>query len=468
MKKSLLVILFISIFSVFSISHLALAQVSLEVEASKVYLAPGNFTLKITNNLEKNDIFGVTVLGSYRSWVYFDKDYVALYPGKSEIINFNVEPPEKIGAGVYSIPIFIYSLSDENINVQKEIKILIEENYNAEFKSIEINKKLFNPGDTVKTTEKVVNTGTEDFKEINIYYELTRGEKVLNSSEKSFSLGVGEEKLFDQTFNIKNKMPPGDYKIKLYLMKKDRILDKKTIDFSIKEVSKIEKQIDSSWTPIGEFGTINVKNIGNVKKTEKITMEIKKPWDIFLTSSRKSTKEYNDEFVTFIWPVTLEVGKSTQINYQIHYWPLIIVFILVVYAGYWTFKTFRRPKIKKDAVNIKELEDNKKEIMVSLEIKNIGEKLTDVLIEDIIPPVAKLIRDFKTIKPKIKKTGEGTKVIWKLKELDKYEDRILTYKMETLIGTLDYLKLPKAKLKANIGKRKIQASSKPLKIEERE
>ena len=93
--------------------------------------------------------------------------------------------------------------------------------------------------------------------------------------------------------------------------------------------------------------------------------------------------------------------------------------------------------------------------------------MENVTIEDLIPPVAKLIKDFKTMKPQIKKTNDGTKIVWNLKELQPFEERILTYKMETLIGTLDYLKLPKAKMSGIVKNREITATSNHLKIEEK-
>jgi len=450
----------------FFISPFVLAQVGFNIEAEEVYLSPGNFTLKLTSNLEKTDSFGITVLGSYRNWVYFDRDYVILYPGRTEEIKFNIESPQKCDAGIYSIPVLVYSLSNESINSEKEIKVLIEARYEAAIKAIEINKKSFDPGDVIKIKGKILNSGTEDFREISLTHELLKGEKLLETHTNTFSLEKGEEKSFEQNIEIERNTAPGDYIIKIYLTYKDDVLDKKTLNVYVNELGKIEKQADSSWTPVGEFGRIEVTNVGNVKKTEKITMEIKRPWDIFLTSSMKGTKEYRKDIALYIWEVTLDVGEKTDIDYQIHYWPLIIISLLVIYGGYWTFKTSRRPKIKKNAVNIRELEDDRKEIMVSIEIKNIGENLKEVSIEDVIPPVAKLIKDFKTIKPKITKTENGTKLTWSFNNLNKHEDRILTYKMETLVGTLDYLKLPKAKLKARMGEREIKVSSSSLKIEE--
>ena len=465
MNKILSPIIF-GIFIAFFISPFVLAQINFDVEANDIYLSPGNFTLKLTSDIEKTDDFGITVLGSYRNWVYFDQDYITLYPGKTKEIKFNIESPENCDAGVYSIPVFVYSLTNESISSRKEIRVLIEKNYGASLRAIETNKKSFDPGDTIKIKGKVLNTGNEDFKEIVLAYELFKGEKMLETYTNVFSLEKGEEKPFEKDIEIEKNMPAGDYTVKIYLTYKNEVLDKNTLNINVKEFGKIEKQVHSSWTPVGEFGRIEVTNIGNVKKTEKITMEIKRPWDIFLTSSMKGTKEYKNDIALYVWEVTLDVGEKTDIDYQIHYWPLIIISLLVIYGGYWTFKTSRRPKINKNAVNIMELEDDRKEIMVSLEIKNIGEDLEDVLIEDFIPPVAKLIKDFKTIKPKISKTENGTKLTWNLKKLKKHEDRILTYKMETLVGTLDYLKLPKARLTAKIGERNIKANSSALRIEE--
>lgn len=459
-------LLFVSIIFVFVISPFAMAQIDFGVVSDSFYLSPGNFSLTLTSKMGETDRFGITVLGSQRNWVYFNKEYVTLYPGRKVDVNFIIEAPESASSGVYEIPILVYSLKNESLYSRKELNLLIEEEYKAELRKMETNKKTFKPGETIEIKGEIKNTGNEEFKEIDFSYELVKGEETLDSEKSVFSLEKNEEKRFEESFKVKTNLKPGEYEAKFYLTMGNKVLDKKNIKISVEKFGKIEKEIDSLWTPLGEFGKIWVENKGNIKKTEKITLEIKRPWDVFLTSSEESSKEYTDGIATYIWPVTLGVGEKMKISYQIHYWPLYVIFILVLYAGYWTFKTVRRPKVKKRAVNIKELEDDRKEIMVSLEIKNIGEKLKDVVVEDLVPPVAKLVKDFETIKPKIKEGDEGTRVTWNLKELDAHENRILTYKIKTLIGTLDYLKLPKATIKSKIGDRKIESNSNSLKIKE--
>lgn len=465
-NKKLSMLLFVSVAFIFIISPFALAQIDFNVVSDNLYLSPGNFSLTLTNQLSESNQFGITIMGSHRNWVYFNKQYLNLYPGRKVDVDFVVEPPEGTSSGVYEIPILVYSVRNESIYSQKTLKLLIEEKHKAELREIKTNKKTFEPGETIKINGKIKNTGNEEFKEITFSYELFKGEKTVDSEESVFSLEKNEEKKFEESFKIKNKLDPGEYEAKFYLTKGEKVLDRKSEKISIKELGKIQKKTDSMWTPIGEFGKIYIENKGNVKKTEKITLEIKRPWDVFLTSSKDGTKEYTDGIATYIWPVTLSVGEKMKISYQIHYWPLYIIFILVLYAGYWTFKNIRKPKLKKRAVNIKELEDEKKEIMISLEIKNIGEKIKNVVVKDFVPPVAELVEEFETMKPKIKKGDEGTKITWKLDELDAHENRILTYKIKTLIGTLDYLKLPLAKLKSKIGDRKVESKSNSLKIKE--
>jgi len=467
-NKNLLIVLILGVFLTSIFSSYALAQVSINIEADKIYLTPGNFIVKITNDLGKKETFGISVMGPYRNWVYFDKSYITLYPGKSETISFNINFPEKTKSGIYTFPIFVYSLTDPKTNVEKNIFVFIEEKYKAAIEDIKTNKDSFSPNDIIKSTESVVNLGTRDFQELKLHYEITHDNEVVYKKDEKFSLEMGMKKTFEQEFKTDNTMSPGEYIITAYLMRGDDVLSKESKKISLETVEKVEKEYKSTWTPIGEFGKILITNVGNVKKTENIELKIKKPWDVFLTSSITPSKEDAGDYVVLLWPITLDVNESRVISYQIHYWPLILLAGLIIYGGYLTFKITRTPKVRKSAINIKALEDDKKEVMVAIEIKNVGEKLKDVVIEDVIPSIARLIKDFKTKKPIIKKTKDGTKLIWKLGRLEKHEDIILTYKFETLIGTLDYIRLPRVKLIGKTKDRTISVNSNELRIKEEE
>jgi len=96
-------------------------------------------------------------------------------------------------------------------------------------------------------------------------------------------------------------------------------------------------------------------------------------------------------------------------------------------------------------------------ITITLHVKNRFIKtIEDVVIEDFVPPLLALLDYFESLRPKIKTTRSGIKLVWNLGSLKPGEERILVYRVKPRVEIIGKLKLPKAvmRYKGITGKKK--------------
>ena len=83
---------------------------------------------------------------------------------------------------------------------------------------------------------------------------------------------------------------------------------------------------------------------------------------------------------------------------------------------------------------------------VRLEITNSSdEPVEDVVLEDLVPKIAKVTKAF-IKKPKATKTKEGTTLHWELSKLQPGEERIFSYEAILGFGIVGKMDLPKPKI----------------------
>ena len=441
------------------LSSPVLADINLNIITDDFYLSPGSYSLEI--QVERGGNYGITALGPYRSWVTFENPYVSVR--NSAEVNFSITPPKGTKAGKYRFPIMIYSLQNESLYMIKKYELIIEEKAEVKITDLDTNKAVFSPGDKIMVKATTRNTGTSDFGELKLYIKMKKNDYEV-VREKTFSLNIDEERSFNETFDTSFHLDPGTYEIQAKLFHSGKEMSSKKRLIEIKTIGKIEKKHTSSWNLLQESGKFYLTNVGNVKKEEKISMEITKPWDWFVFFSEMPEITDMGSYILYTWDVSLKPGENKTIIYEIHYWPFIIIVLVLLYGLYLALKHIKTPSIKKYSIQTKVLEDDRREVMVAIEVKSGAKKMKDVIVEDRVPSVAQLIKDFKTKKPKLVKTDTGIIMKWKLGDLDRNENIILTYRLRTVIGTVGYLKLPKAILKAKINKVRNEYFSNSLKI----
>lgn len=132
--------------------------------------------------------------------------------------------------------------------------------------------------------------------------------------------------------------------------------------------------------------------------------------------------------------------------------PYFIPAIILIFACALITYLFLRISINKKAVR------KKHGWAVSIEIRNKMKELDGVIVRDRIPNGFSMTECSQTIKPVIRKTGEGVELVWRVGRIPKNDVRILNYYMEPLMPFREKY-LPSAHLYGKQGERTVQSKS---------
>jgi len=143
----------------------------------------------------------------------------------------------------------------------------------------------------------------------------------------------------------------------------------------------------------------------------------------------------------------LDPGQTVSITYMIEYWPSyagwaagIVASLIVLFVG---FSHATSPKISKKHVSTKG-----KLHTIALDIKNPYSRkhLNNVIIRDWVSPLARVVTDDSgSLKPITRRTEAGTELIWKLGDFRGKEERVISYKLKSMVE--GQLKMPRAYLR---------------------
>ncbi len=226
--------------------------------------------------------------------------------------------------------------------------------------------------------------------------------------------------------------------------------------FYIIPYSDVKKTVEEKKGFFRTEYTYNYKNEGNEETTIEEYMKtnfFSKPF-ITITDKENNIIEkttFNNETGTYLTlKVNLKPGEEkTYIiiyNYILLFW--LIIFLII---GIIIYNMMKSPiEIKKDAVVVGVSEGGISEIRVVLHLKNLtGKRYKNINVVDIIPKLAEFIpeKDEYTQSRVYNNKNEGNIVKWNIDSLEKYEERILTYRIKSKLSIIGGLTLPRAILR---------------------
>jgi len=165
--------------------------------------------------------------------------------------------------------------------------------------------------------------------------------------------------------------------------------------------------------------------------------------------------------------VFLPAGVPVTVEYYVNYRP-IIYFLLLIGFGIFGYYYFRSSlTIKKEVMTVHVDKDGRTILKVLLHVKNRTMRIVDdVEIVDKIPAIADIEKHFEvgTVKPErvLKHEKDGTILQWSISHFEAYEERIITYKVNSMYQIVGDFKLPSALLKFKNKKQqlvKVQSNS---------
>ena len=232
-----------------------------------------------------------------------------------------------------------------------------------------------------------------------------------------------------------------------------------------KEERSVKKGFFTSRTTIG------VKNNGNSKGTEIVRFKVTSFSSAFTKTQPNAyyTKDKTGKYL--VWKVELKPKEKTTIIIEQNYWSLVIFVILACALYLIYYYILRNPiSVKKRALVVKLREGGISELKVFINVKNrTGKTIKKVVVIDKLPKIAEVEKSLHagTLKPTkiIRHSTKGTIIKWELGNLEKYEERILHYRVKSKLSILGWFKLPATAVKFRIKDKEYIIKSNEVKLE---
>ncbi|MFH0837612.1 MAG: hypothetical protein V1870_05765 [Candidatus Aenigmatarchaeota archaeon] len=251
------------------------------------------------------------------------------------------------------------------------------------------------------------------------------------TADEDLVLEPKEFRIYEKDLEFAECAKQGRYVVSAQLMRNSAELFTLTDVFVVKSVfeksvDKMEKQELLKTNTI-----ITVKNTGNIAGTTFVAETI---WGSLFFSGDlpKSTG------IDYTWELSLDACETKAISYSIDYSIIPIILIIIIAVLYIVFH-LRTIRLRKFIMQKQHIQKGV-EFTIGLEFKS-HSSLKDVVIRDFVPAIFKVVDAGKATKHI---SPAGTELIWKIHELKRGEERIMSYKIIPLFSVSDTVRLPKA------------------------
>jgi hypothetical protein len=335
---------------------------------------------------------------------------------------------------------------------------------------LKLDKYTIDPGQSMSIEVAVTNLATTTSPVLTLQTELRKDGRIVQRWDETLTIeGLTTQTItYSYPFDVYAK--PGAYTVEATLKEFVTTIHAKATSVYVNEIPftyRYEEKTTENrilWITTA----IRFKNTGNVVSESFIVTEsIPLFADLFFDPEIEPTfRNISAMRVAYGWVVSpLEPGEEFVVRYSFVIWPLWIVFGFACAAtiiGYRYLYALRLAKIPRYTGPL----TYEREIPIILDVVNrTPREITNVVIEDFVPPIARVVKAFDTVAPQLKETKEGTRILWKVGTLKPLEERILTYKIRPIVEIIGTLKLPKACMRyTDQKKRKRVTASKSIAI----
>ncbi|MFN6992142.1 MAG: hypothetical protein ACK4MM_05420 [Fervidobacterium sp.] len=451
-KHLLILLIFLSSIGIVASQSTSGVEIELPSTPQTIYTLEKTYIdITIKNTGVNKDTFYISVWPS--NWVSLEKYFVTLNGGQSGTVKLTIEPPIDSDAGNVVFTVSARSI-DTGASTSKDMILNIRRKTGAYISSIKLNQELVKPGDTLSIQPVLVNLDKTQSRHVIVLTKILKDGMSVYSFDSEVLLEPDKTKTLTLPFFVYNKYVYGIYTIDVLMTDQfGQPIHRKTTSFGIQKFDdiKTEKSVEGGF--LYRIITINITNKGNIPDSSYVVTEsIPRMSKYFFDPDVEPTsEERKDDRIVYSWIVSgLNPDESRIIKYQFRYSNIVIlsgiVFLLLIIAVSYYYK----PALIK---RYSGLLSQEKETVVTLHIKNNSTReIYDVIVRDHVPPVAVVVKEFDTLVPEIRRTHNGTSLVWKIDKLKSKEERILTYKIKPVIDVEGRFKFPKARFSYKSGK----------------
>ncbi len=369
-----------------------------------------------------------------------------LAPGETYETGVTVNVVDDLKPGIYYVTLYIDSDLGDTYELPLKIYLGSDEytQYLPSFLvDVDMDREL-EPGDVQEVRLTIENRNPLDLSNMTLEVD---SELFGFNSDLVVALPPLETKTLSFTATVDPFEQPKEYYVFFRFMQGEELV--KVVEEKVEVVSvasPFSYEVTEETVYLKKYQTFVLENDGNVENSQAFLYPVHPLSTLFLNTDAKVVGLDGKQYLS--WDVSLAPGESTSVsvvyNYRLLLYLALFVFLFVLF-----YLLVRSPVLlHKAAVTSTGKEGALHEIKIALEVKNRSKKVVKHLkVMDFIPGIADLDKrlELGTLKPdKVVSGKKGTKVIWKIAELDPLEHRIITYKVRTKLNVLGTFKLPRA------------------------
>jgi len=420
---------------------------------------PAVFDIEITNNKEGGEIKSIITDSNWRKESNYG--FYKIDSGRTLKDTIKFYPIGKLAPGKYSLNVRTYLTSKPEEYTDTNFIITV-----VPYKDLIEAKYEYNPQGLSPNKENIVTLKLRNRQSLNIEnLNVKIISEILNQNFNT-DLMNNEEKDFPFTINLGN-IKEGDYETNIFILLDNNIAANVTELLKIGIYSDVKESKKEEFSFLTKTLEITKKNNGNNIAKETYTKTFSSFQNLFTkVNPEPSNIEKLDGAYQYKWDFTLNPGDSYFILIKTSYGKPIIILLIIILLIYLVYRrNYAGLTMTKKVLLLRSKEGNIAGLKILLILKNQGNLLRNVRIEDIIPGVLELPHEYGTLKPNSTKQGvTGSIVNWEILQLLKGEERVIAYKMKSRVTNLGQLTLPKAtcRYKDNEGKISVVRSNSPM------
>lgn len=398
---------------------------------------PAEFQVEVQNDFPTQKKFRISSISSpppTGSWIGYSNSQT-IEAGEAKNFSVTVNPPETAIQQNYRFNVNIRTLDNSgheklssyfSVRSQTDLKIL----------STGLNRNSFQPGDQITSNATVFNTASSPRN-----YEVEAS--ALNQTPgESGAIVSGTQRTHSFSFEVPEGTSPGKYNLELAIFQEGQkgdsvtqnfeIISLENIDFDSKENDRIFEYSESL------YATNNGNSETNVE-LNKTLPNYMNPITSFNTSTDRVEETSGGS--TYYWEFDLAPGESVAVSYRIRYWPPLVV-LSVLFTGIILLK-----RLYTGVSFSKKARRTEEGIRVHIEVENrSSHKIDNLNVTDFVPDIAAVEEEFPMAKPVIRKTNNGTRLVWKIDSMAPGEQRVFEYTIKPLVEVEGGVTLPAAEL----------------------
>ncbi len=242
------------------------------------------------------------------------------------------------------------------------------------------------------------------------------------------------------TFRTDPAAKPGMYTLGVRVYSDGLLKGKLIKGFEVVSNQDVVEKTRTSSGFLTKTKVITKTNVGNTAVQDRLKFSISSFTKLFTRFDKEPGKAEG----MLEWQFLLQPGESYSVTITTDYRILFaVIAAIVIIVGAYIYRSTKGVIIKKSILKVREV-DGTSELKVMLHLKNkTDSRIRNVKLVETLPSIVSHSPEFGTLKPdKIQKEEKMTRMIWSVEELEKGEERIISYNVKTRLHVIGKLVLP--------------------------